>query len=601
MNLNFMGFHKILKKHDRRLPNPCKAFYTARLHEQSWVRGDYSDVMVSMSRVYSKLRGDREVEGKEDERQDFVRSTRKYWVHTEDISAIKYSILQHLPVFLQKAMAGETDSQLVNSVYLDNHAMELYRGRLEKSPGAIALRFRWYGTGTPELVFVERKTHRESWAGEVSVKERFIINESQVSALLKGEFDVEGEVQRLRRKGKTEDDIREWNELVTEVIQAINSKQLVPTMRTQYMRTAFQIPFDATVRVSLDTNLCMISERTKDTLNGKRWFRDPNVAVPLDEITRFPHGVLEIKLQLEDESKTPLWVRDLINSGKLLEVHKFSKFIHGCAVLMPDDVRAVPYWIDDVTLADSIAGSGASKLLQESSGVNQYYSQLLPHDAAGNKIVKPEVVPPKPRVQPDEDNFQSDEAGATWYSGGGMLCQEGFCDECEYPNPCNCCGNDWAAASAPEHITIQKVEPKLFFANERTFISWLHMAVIMASIAIGVLAFTPNDAMAQDFAMCLMPIALLFVAYALRTYLVRSEKIKTRDANRWDDPYGPVILTSCLVLALVVQFCLKVCLSIFIHGLCFLNGCLLVVRVSDQVTNTSHTRNSKRINPDILD
>lgn len=48
--------------------------------------------------------------------QDFVRSTRKYWVHTEDVSRVKYIILQHLPVFLQNTMAGETDSQLVNSV-----------------------------------------------------------------------------------------------------------------------------------------------------------------------------------------------------------------------------------------------------------------------------------------------------------------------------------------------------------------------------------------------------------------------------------------------------------------------------------------------------
>ena len=55
---------------------------------------------------------------------------------------------------------------------------------------------------------------------------------------------------------------------------------------TQYMRVAFQIPFDATVRVSLDTNLTMISERTKETLIGERWYRDPEKAVPLNEITR---------------------------------------------------------------------------------------------------------------------------------------------------------------------------------------------------------------------------------------------------------------------------------------------------------------------------
>lgn len=102
VNLNFTGFHKILKKHDRRLPNPCRTFYLGRLHDQSWVRGDYSDVIVTMSRVYSAIRGDEEIEAKESEKQDFVRSTRKYWVHTEDVSRVKYIVLQHLPVFLQK-------------------------------------------------------------------------------------------------------------------------------------------------------------------------------------------------------------------------------------------------------------------------------------------------------------------------------------------------------------------------------------------------------------------------------------------------------------------------------------------------------------------
>ena len=41
--------------------------------------------------------------------------------------------------------------------------------------------------------------------------------------------------------------------------------------------------------------------------------------------------------------------------------------------------------------------------------------------------------------------------------------------------------------------TALQVEPKLFFANERTFISWLHMAVIMSSMSIGVLAFSSDD------------------------------------------------------------------------------------------------------------
>jgi hypothetical protein len=120
--------------------------------------------------------------------------------------------------------------------------------------------------------------------------------------------------------------------------------------------------------------------------------------VPLNEITRFPHAVLEIKLQLLGEDQTPPWVTDLLNTGMLLEVHKFSKFIHGCAVLMKDDVREVPYWIDDATLTQSITESGAEELLvPKSNGDNKksngnsrgdYFKSLLPHDSSGNVKAK---------------------------------------------------------------------------------------------------------------------------------------------------------------------------------------------------------------------
>jgi len=177
VNLNFMGFHKILKKHDKNSPaHACKQFYINRMHNQAWVRGDYSDVVVRLSSVYSALRNDQSAEENKDASQSFLRSTTKYWVRTEDVSKVKYAILKHLPVFLQKTSTGESDSQLTNSVYFDNDQLELYHGRLDKSPGAIAYRLRWYGAGDPKIVFFERKTHRDTWTGEASVKERFIVS-----------------------------------------------------------------------------------------------------------------------------------------------------------------------------------------------------------------------------------------------------------------------------------------------------------------------------------------------------------------------------------------------------------------------------------------
>jgi SPX domain protein involved in polyphosphate accumulation len=121
VNTNFMGFHKILKKHDKNAPaHACKQFYINRMHNQAWVRGDYSDVVVRLSAIYSTLRDDHVAEENKDAAQAFSRSTTKYWVRTEDVSKVKYAVLKHLPVFLQKTSTGESDSQFTNSVYFDN-------------------------------------------------------------------------------------------------------------------------------------------------------------------------------------------------------------------------------------------------------------------------------------------------------------------------------------------------------------------------------------------------------------------------------------------------------------------------------------------------
>jgi uncharacterized membrane protein YidH (DUF202 family) len=222
----------------------------------------------------------------------------------------------------------------------------------------------------------------------------------------------------------------------------------------------------------------------------------------------------------------------------LMEVHKFSKFIHGCAVLLPDEVRAVPYWIDDSSLSDSILQSGGGRLLEASTGANEHYQHLLPHDKSGN--VKPKVT--KPKYTPNEDDFVVEVSHSP-----ATACLEDI----------SCC--EWATPLVTEDgMRGQKTEPKLYFANERTFIKWLHMAVILSSISIAVLAFSSKVGLAQYYAVMMLPLSLLFVAYALATFLWRSNMMRNRDNARWDDPLGPVILTVLLIFALTVQFFMKV-------------------------------------------
>lgn len=583
VNLNFMGFHKILKKHDKNLPNfACKPFYVNRLHAQAWVRGDYSDIVVQLSNIYAALRDDAAAEENKDASQSFLRSTTKYWVKTEDVSRVKYAVLRHLPVFLQKTSTGESDSQFTNSVYLDNDQLELYHGRLDKTPGAIALRLRWYGSGDPDLVFVERKTHNEKWAGSVSVKERFMIKDSEVQQIMTNTYPIAAKKQEMLDKGKSQKEADEWETLVREVTQAIASKQLVPTVRTQCMRTAFQIPFDATVRVSLDTNLCMISERGYDLKDMSVWHRDKSWVLEKNEIHRFPHAVLEIKLEIKgNDMSPPKWVTDLQNSGMLYECHKYSKFVHGCAVLLPEDVQYVPYWIDDVSLRQAIIDSdGQGILATESEGVgpgaNQTYSHLLPfgttidnrmetavgRTSADIATARGMVAETMPLVSKKK---KAGQAGLDFYNGGDDNIDIDDDDEegalCGWLFPY--CSGRRAGAGAYEDFlaptSVQKIEPKVFLANERTYLHWLHHGVILSSVASSILAFSEHsgETWGQIYALMLLPIALGFCIYALNTFLWRADRIRSRIPATWADAVGPLCLGAILAVVMTINFIIK--------------------------------------------
>lgn len=108
-------------------------------------------------------------------------------------------------------------------------------------------------------------------------------------------------------------------------------------MRTFYNRTAFQLPGDARVRISFDTQLSLIREDNWDGLTraGDNWRRnDIGIDFPFDQLPAsdkelFPYGVLEVKLQTQMGQEPPEWVRELVSSHLVEAVPKFSKFIHG--------------------------------------------------------------------------------------------------------------------------------------------------------------------------------------------------------------------------------------------------------------------------------
>lgn len=106
---------------------------------------------------------------------------------------------------------------------------------------------------------------------------------------------------------------------------------------------------------------------------------------------------------------------------------------------------------------------------------------------------------------------------------------------------------------------LQKVEPKQHFANERTFLHWLHQAVYMTGLASAVLAFAPLDTtLVEIHALALLTVACATSVYAVFTFHRRSQKIRERQQVRWDDPFGPIVLGATLVTALAALFLVQI-------------------------------------------
>jgi len=207
--------------------------FMVRLNAKPFYKENYDALIVKLSRLYDivRTRGN-PVKGNSSSggaQQNFVRNTTKYWVHQDNITELKLLILKHLPVLVfNPNKEFDLADSAITSIYFDNENFDLYLGRLEKTEGAEAIRLRWYGGMDNNEIFVERKTHREDWTGEKSVKARFPIKEKYVNKYLRDQHRMDKTFEKLKQKGKSDKEIESLTQLATEVQYSVLAKKLRP-------------------------------------------------------------------------------------------------------------------------------------------------------------------------------------------------------------------------------------------------------------------------------------------------------------------------------------------------------------------------------------
>lgn len=381
--LNYTGFTKVVKKHDRIHPEfSVKPLLNVRLKNLPFHSEDYSPLLYKISALFQFLRDNYDVEKtmsklssfNEDSQQDT--QSFKFWIHPDNVMEVKTAILRHLPVLVYGRKAStdnlmyddddddeaDNSSPTINCLYFDNPTFDLYNNKLIKNQSSSSLRIKWIGKLLDKPTITVEKKNFDLSSENYNVGEKLPIKEKYLDSFVSGAYSTDKMTNKMKKRGDENDSITKYTEDVANVISFIKDNNLQPAVRTVYKRTAFQIPGDDKVRIVIDSDLMFIRE---DSFDSERPIRDPTKWHRSDidskfsnpysllrkgEYSKFPYSVMEIKIKASKHRKRMAWIDDLVASHLVKEVPNFSKFIHGTAALFVEDDKLanIPLWFNEL-------------------------------------------------------------------------------------------------------------------------------------------------------------------------------------------------------------------------------------------------------------
>ncbi|ODH52897.1 hypothetical protein GX48_00764 [Paracoccidioides brasiliensis] len=629
--INFTGFLKAAKKHDRKRGTlyKVKPLLQVRLSHLPFNSEDYSPLLYRLSTMYSFIRQDLGQRPSEQSAEggpavdthlgQDVYTSHKFWVHMDNVLEVKTYILRRLPVLVYNPNVSSKEFHMapkdptITSLYFDGPKFELYNQKVAKTPGASSLRLRWTGqlNDQPEI-YLEKKAMAD---GDSSNEIRVRIKEKHIKPFLMGEYKMEKMIQRMEtRDGGDSESAETLKKNVEEIQSFIKEKQLEPVLRATYTRTAFQIPGDNSLRISLDTDLALIRE---DSLDLERPCRDPDnwhrtdidsreMEFPFSEIKpfeirRFPYALLEIKVRGGNLRRTNKeWLLDLMSSHLVKDAPRFSKFVHGVAELFEDYVNSFPFWLseldtdirrdpeiafqeerekmakqaEDELAVGSFLGSRQSPATRPMVGSPIHKdlsvgspvavaavaesSKAARGPAADTRPLVSESLPipiPEPGKVPSTSHLPpSRPSGLLSFFPRSMSRYAVAHRAPSTPLPPGIREpGTWIKDSGPV-----RVEGKVWLANQRTFIKWQHICVLLASLSVGLYnAADANNSIARALAIVYTCFAVFAGGWGWWMYVQRARWIRERSGRDFDNVAGPMVVCLGLAVALVLNFWFK--------------------------------------------
>ncbi|RDL38282.1 Uncharacterized protein BP5553_02622 [Venustampulla echinocandica] len=612
-NINYTGFLKIAKKHDRRRGKQYKIrpMVQMRLSRRPFnSEQSYTPLLNKLSLLYYVVRQqlDESTDLAAIEPSDALSQTHngeryvahKFWVPMDNLLEVRTLILRRLPILVYSEQSSKglesQDDPTLSSLYFDNADFFLYNQKLDRPDNSSSVRIRWTGElkSNPELALEQNVIHNGA-----SEERRFRIKPKYIQAFIKGEYKMEKTIRKMERQGQPAATIEEFKHTVESIQEFIMEKDLQPVLRANYTRTAFQKPQDDKVRISVDSNLAFIRE---DSLDLSRPCRNPDDWHRLDvdfmdypfssirqgEISRFPYAVLEIKVREDGVKKHPQWIEELMSSHLVHKVPRFSKFVYGVASLFEDNVNNLPFWLSEVE-TDIHKDPHDAFEEEEERKARKAEAELVVGSLLGTSkpgtSFKPAVSSPVPKSYMQERLAAEDrstiastdfaaerrisepvaESSARGATGYGTLASV---------FPSFSLSRYAQARREREHSVALppgvnkppqlikdsgplQIEPKVWLANERTYLKWQQICFLLGAFAIVLSNASGNDKIRMAMGITYLVVALFAAGWGYYIHRSRRGMIIERSGKDFDNVIGPIVVSFALMIALIANFAFR--------------------------------------------
>lgn len=469
--------------------------------------------------------------------------------------------------------------------------------------------------GRKATIFVERKTHNQRWTGEVSKKDRFPLDLPLLPGYLSGELSAEKVFEIMLLQGSiSAGNARAQLELAKDCQRTILSMGQGPMVRTVFHRTAFQSASSNEVRVSLDFPCYFVKEtdrpnfwadlrcpgavnpfesgiveiKTADDTVKPPWISQLLAQGWLSAVPKFskfqtamatfypskcsslPYWVDSVTMEHNDQDESGGSPTEDRAEGDKVEGEQESK-LGGQRTSSRRKVQiATPPPAEQQELAadpqiDAAPSTGLD-LAETMFSSNSEQPLVSPDATRPSRRVSEQRPAPRrtsapavavPTQQRRRSTLTDFGAGASADNFLNYSLPASNSDTSAFVRRATTTADSAAQPAAPgrkltlrksDGLSKSKIEPDTLFANERTFINWLSAAILLATLSTAIMGLGETARLAGTI---FFPVALVFMFYALFLFQWRLRKIKSRDGSRFDDPYGPWLLTIFLSLALV--------------------------------------------------